>query len=398
MEPFLAVVEELHLVSNGITDLHFRETADQNEAIPGFSTLRVLSLMDNNIHEWREIWRLRCLSHLEKIMLANNRISLIFYEEPKNGENLPFSNLQALSVSGTLIDKWDSLDVLQKYPALSWLRAQDLPLYEKFGLSPKQARLHIIARLPNIQTLNGSEIRRRERSDEEQSYVCMVADEIAERYKTSNLAELLPEDLKLASERKQEELVSRAKQLADENKDSVHAKLLSEHPRFFELLGKHGDIIVGNVSQKSSSDTLGSNVVSLTIRSMAASSCMMDPVQKKLPLTMTVGQLKQLAARSFKMEDVSLVRLSYRESKVSFLNVLFLVVLSYTVILVLQNAYPDSLDNDMKPLSFFGISNEGEILVEEVSWLHWENYIQWGIIYLKTWFMLLQVEPEDSKR
>eukprot|EP01138_Halocafeteria_seosinensis_P002388 gb/GECG01002445.1/.p1 GENE.gb/GECG01002445.1/~~gb/GECG01002445.1/.p1 ORF type:complete len:639 (+),score=99.64 gb/GECG01002445.1/:1-1917(+) len=345
LEQCLPALEELHLVGNGIGSLHFREDCKADESIPGFSSLKVLSLMDNDVDDWHEIWRLRALPALEKLMLSNNKVSNIFYTDGDDAHRHPFESLQALSISGTLIDNWESLDILHKFPSLHWLRAQNLPLFEKEGLGPKQARLYIIARVPNIKTLNGSDIRPRERLDEEQSYVCMVADTVASEQKANNLADILPEELRLASERRVEELVSRVERVSAADDNATQAQILRKHPRFFELLGKHGDIIVGNVSQRASSDTLGSNVVSLTIRSMAGNSCMMDPVQRKLPLTMTVGQLKQMAARSFKMDDVSLLRLSYRETK---------------------NTYPDFLDNDMKPLSFYGVSNNGEILVEEV--------------------------------
>jgi hypothetical protein len=48
---------------------------------------------------------------------------------------------------------------------------------------------------------------------------------------------------------------------------------------------------------------------------MAGSSCMLEPVAKRLPLNMTVGAVKQLAARLFR-NDPSLQRLSFRDTQV----------------------------------------------------------------------------------
>lgn len=55
----------------------------------------------------------------------------------------------------------------------------------------------------------------------------------------------------------------------------------------------------------------------LTLRSIAGRSCMMEPVTKRLPLSMTVGAVKQLAGRLFKAPDLRAVQLSYQEAGVS---------------------------------------------------------------------------------
>lgn len=71
---------------------------------------------------------------------------------------------------------------------------------------------------------------------------------------------------------------------------------------------------------------------------------MMDPVTKKLPLSMTVGSVKQLAARLFKC-DPALQRLSFRDT---------------------PSAYPSMLDDDLKTLSYYAVCDNGEVLIEEV--------------------------------
>ncbi len=71
---------------------------------------------------------------------------------------------------------------------------------------------------------------------------------------------------------------------------------------------------------------------------------MLEPVRQRLPLSTTVLAVKQLAARLFKC-DLALQRLSFRES---------------------AGAYPALLDDDQRPLSYYGVAADGEILVEEV--------------------------------
>ena len=70
----------------------------------------------------------------------------------------------------------------------------------------------------------------------------------------------------------------------------------------------------------------------------------MEPVQKALPLTMTVASLKQLCARLFK-SDIPLVRLSVRDS---------------------PGSYPSLMDDDLKSLSYFGVCEGCEVLLDEV--------------------------------
>jgi hypothetical protein len=121
-------------------------------------------------------------------------------------------------------------------------------------------------------------------------------------------------------------------------------RLQAHFPRFFLLAAKF-DLLAPAKAAGGGGGTLAASTVSLTLRSMAGGSCMMDPVVRKLPLSTTVLAVKQLAAKLFKC-SVELQRVSFREA---------------------ADAYPSLLDDDGKPLSYYAVSTGGELLVEEVN-------------------------------
>ena len=123
------------------------------------------------------------------------------------------------------------------------------------------------------------------------------------------------------------------------------ARMLAFFPRFFLLAAKFDLLAPGKAGGGAlGGGTLAASSVPLLLRSMAGASCMLEPVRQRLPLSTTVLAVKQLAARLFKC-DLALQRLSFRES---------------------AGAYPALLDDDQRPLSYYGVAADGEILVEEV--------------------------------
>ena len=120
-------------------------------------------------------------------------------------------------------------------------------------------------------------------------------------------------------------------------------RLQAAFPRFFLLAAKF-DLLAPAKASECGGGTLAASTVSLTLRSMAGGSCMMEPAVRKLPLSTTVLAVKQLAAKLFKC-SVELQRVSFREA---------------------ADAYPSLLDDDAKPLSYYAVSAGGELLVEEV--------------------------------
>ena len=124
-------------------------------------------------------------------------------------------------------------------------------------------------------------------------------------------------------------------------------RLQRDFPRYFMLAARY-ELHAPAVAASAVGGTLASSVATLTLRSMAGGSCMLEPQTKRLPLSMEVGALRQLCAKLFRAADSSLLRLSFREKAAA-------------------DAYPTLLDDDLKPLSYFGVPPEGaEVLIEEI--------------------------------
>ncbi|XP_051157145.1 tubulin-specific chaperone cofactor E-like protein [Leptopilina boulardi] len=84
-----------------------------------------------------------------------------------------FKMLKFLNVNNTLLSTWNDVEKLAKFPALKSLRMQNCPLFE----SPQEYTEHerrqlLIARLPNVETLNGGGvISSQEREDAERAFI-----------------------------------------------------------------------------------------------------------------------------------------------------------------------------------------------------------------------------------
>ena len=48
--------------------------------------------------------------------------------------------------------------------------------------------------------------------------------------------------------------------------------------------------------------SMASSMVQVTLTSLASASCTMEPLKKRLPASMTVGKLKQMCKRLFKVD------------------------------------------------------------------------------------------------
>ncbi|KAL2749061.1 tubulin-specific chaperone cofactor E-like protein [Vespula maculifrons] len=85
----------------------------------------------------------------------------------------PFRMLRFLNMNGTLLGTWDEVERLSRFPALKSLRIHSCPLFE----SPREYTEHerrqlLIARLPNVETLNGGGvISSQEREDAERAFI-----------------------------------------------------------------------------------------------------------------------------------------------------------------------------------------------------------------------------------
>lgn len=210
---------ELHACENEYEDLDHPE-----DAYKCLQNITCLRLNNNRLRSWEEIWKLKHLPQLESLILSGNPIQHIFYKEEeecricclenpaeemeterdismemqdivedivgdvlqmadsmetKEGEESskstecqhgdPFSRLKLICLSETQLNNWTHCDELRKYPALKSLRIKDIPLVKK--LDPEERRKLLVAHMPNIMILNGSEVTSTERDKSERHFI-----------------------------------------------------------------------------------------------------------------------------------------------------------------------------------------------------------------------------------
>ncbi|QCD77265.1 kinesin family member 1/13/14 [Vigna unguiculata] len=298
----LTTIEELHIMGNNIS----RILPGSSSMVQGFDYLRLLNLENNCIDEWNEIVKLSQLRCLEKLYLNKNCLSSLFY--PANNEQYeteitcykPFQNLCRLLLGNNNIGDLASIDSLNLFPNLVDIRLSENPITD-----PRRggvARFVLVARLANVQILNGSEVTPRERKDSEIRYVRLVIT----RLQTS------PEEIK-------------------------------QHPRLYELKKIHGIEDERPSSGTTVPQTISSGLLSITLNCVGASMGEKPPLTKKLPATTTVGKLKSLCESFFKLKSMKL-KLYLREE---------------------GSPFPLMLDSDTSSLMDLGIGNDSIILVDE---------------------------------
>jgi len=81
----------------------------------------------------------------------------------------------------------------------------------------------------------------------------------------------------------------------------------------------------------------------VTVRSMSADSCTVEPMRRRLPGGLEVGRLKQMCRRTFGL-DVGRMVLHYGSK---------------------DDPFPTALDDDMCTLSYYGVTDGAEVLMNE---------------------------------
>jgi len=104
------------------------------------------------------------LPALEKLILNQNQIEYIYYSGG-------FANLEALSIENNLLNSWNSMDELMKFPR----GIKELRVAGNTGIQGTMRvslfRFMIIGRLGELKLLNGSAVRNQERIDAERYYL-----------------------------------------------------------------------------------------------------------------------------------------------------------------------------------------------------------------------------------
>lgn len=243
----LPALEELHCCVCGVETLGdvVRGGGDDGQ----FPRLRFLNLTGNAISDWAEVEHLRRLPALRRLMLNGNRIPEVRY--PADGG---FATLEWMSMRDNLVSSWASIDRLNDFPALVEIGFLRNPVAGT--RTERDMRIEVLARVGGLRSMNHSEVSRRERTDAEKMYLKRCALE--------------------ACQAGREEPPPGA------------------HPRFAELVREYG-YPAGVREHVPSEASLAGRLVSLTLLHGGKSK------EKRVPGTLTVGQLKALVMRLFRV-------------------------------------------------------------------------------------------------
>lgn len=305
-------LEELCLAHCNLADIeecYSSSTGDDisNAQSGAFQSLVLLDLSDCHLTSWRkQIMPFHNLPELESLILNDNAIDIISIPDAETEAMFP--KLASMQLAGTSIASWSALDGINKMSALRSLRLRNTPLTSSLGVG--EVRSTAIARHPNLEFFNASPVSERERVEAERRYVSNVAREL----------------LMVSSGA----LLSTTEQNGDNTPedDEVNAKkaqINTHHPRFQSLLEKHKETMMASTSAHGASGqgNIGDDVIGLTIRSMSAASCDMEPLRKRIPRSLKVGRIKAMCARAFGL-DIDLQILHFRIEVSSNLKIVWI--------------------------------------------------------------------------
>lgn len=275
-------------------------------------------VLENNalVTAWSKLPKLQSLS------LDDNPDLTGFGKRSDESETAIFyPALQHLQFAGTGVADWKHVaawnnnfnsDDLSQTTHLTSLRLRNCPITSK--LSPAVCRSQIIYSFPGIQVLNASAVTAQERREAARQCIRL--------------------------------------QTTSTTKHSQHDYWISQYPE----LAAAAAAAASRGSPTSAAIANGGDagllavfadfcVVNVTIRSMAAASCTKEPLIRRLPTQLTVGKLKALCARQFRL-DIDLQALSFRRST--------------------ADAFPEAMDCDDHTLHYYGVPDGAEILMNEI--------------------------------
>eukprot|EP00980_Cylindrotheca_fusiformis_P024244 scaffold11680_cov142-Cylindrotheca_fusiformis.AAC.2 len=293
-------LEALCIANANLSDL---ESYD----VGGFDNLKSLDCSSCQLSSWeKQVGKFAIFPKLEQLSLDENPLVSIPTTTDRSSY---FPSLLSLQIAGTAVQSWTDLEgINQLLTTIKSLRLKNTPLTSSMGQG--ETRFLAIARFPSLEYFNGSVIAKHEKQEAERRYVSLVAN-----------------------------LLSRMEE------EGAKEKLVSEHPNYLVLLEKHKNMVISTAKNQNGAGTnLASSVCNVTIRSLAVSSCDMEPIIRRLPDSLPVGRLKALCGRAFGL-DVDLMTLHFR---------------------VERDAFPAELDNDDNTLNYYGVCDGAEILMNEV--------------------------------
>ena len=326
LSPCFKKLRELWLCRNYISIIYLKPEREY------FENLRMLDLEENGISDFEEITVFKGLEKLEILIISINYIKDIYY--PSGG----FQNLRSFSMEHNLLNNWDSINELDKYPNLEYVRIGDNPLGNINGA--KYTREMLIARVSHLRRGNGTPVTKAERRDAEIVYTHRAyAEYIA--LKGEEESKLVTQ-VDIANNGINEGNIPNNNGVGNKEIEDVGVWMQKLHPRWTYLC-----TVYGNPSEmiKNSKDIAGGsldiNSVLLNLECHVPGKFEGKKVQKKLPLTITISTLKGILSKLFKV-PVKLQKLVYREEGIE---------VKYDI------------DDNLRELAFYTVSTGGILMV-----------------------------------
>lgn len=288
-----------------------------------FPNLRILDLSSCGISSWSSVSSaLGSLPLLEELLLDSNPI-LELSHAPENH----FVSLRRLSLSGTGLSTWHDIDCLLTFPSFIQLRLTNIPLFSGKGAS--EIRPEVIGRLSNLQIFNGSTVSAKERVDSEKSYLRKILRQKSTLESGGNYIT-------------EKGIVYEQEILGNHFFQNI------VHPKYNELYEKYGEELLsyGSGNQTGTGpQSMASDMVTIRIQNLVFScgNGMMEPVEKKIPGSLTVERLRLMIKQIYGIEPRA-QNLSIRQEK---------------------NSMPTLMDDDSATLRYYGVTEGSDIFVNE---------------------------------
>ncbi|KAL5511371.1 hypothetical protein ACEPAH_4587 [Sanghuangporus vaninii] len=155
------VMPRLRVIELGYNNMERLGSTELRDQLSG-TKLEVLNLDENKLHDWNDVMEaIAPFKKLARLIITANRLQRI-PQTPTTQIALP--NIKYLGLQDNLISEWRDIDSLNVWlPNLKTLNMDGNPIFSR----STDFRQQVIARLPNLEILNGTAVSVKERTDSE---------------------------------------------------------------------------------------------------------------------------------------------------------------------------------------------------------------------------------------